>query len=219
MSEKKPLLRDVDSAGRAQKLQAAAWSLVGAFIVGLLGGMRYGVAGVVVGGAAGGLIIWLLVELLADRAGRAAGSIFMPSGSSTPGPHQYSQGDALAAQGKLPAAIREYEQSIAAHPTDPEPRIRLARLYRDRMQQPEEAAYYFKHALEMTDLPPATAGAIARELIELFTHRMKAPTRALPILAKLAEQQPNTAAGQWARAELIEIKRHATSVDPTTPET
>ena len=132
----------------------------------------------------------------------------MASGTSTPGPRQYSQGDALAVQGKLPAAIKEYEQNVADFPTDPEPRIRLARLYRDRLQQHEDAVHHFKQVLLLPKLPQTTHAAVARELVELLTVRMHSPNRALPILARLAAQQPDTATGKWAIAELMELKSH-----------
>jgi tetratricopeptide (TPR) repeat protein len=206
VSDKKPVLRDVDSAGRTQNLQAALWSIIGGIIVGGLAGIRFGLLGFVVGWLAGGFFIWLITVLIADRAAAAVGSVYMASGSSTPGPRQYSQGDALAAQGKLPAAVKEYEQNIADYPTDPEPRIRLARLYRDRLQQYEDAAHHFKQVLQLTKLPETTQGAVARELVELLTHRMHAPNRALPILARLAAQQPDSAAGKWAKSELAELK-------------
>ena len=197
-----------------QNLQAAIWSIIGGVIVGGLAGIRFGLLGFVVGWLAGGFFIWLITVFIADRAGAAVGSVYMASGSSTPGPRQYSQGDALAAQGKLPAAVREYEQNIAEFPTDPEPRIRLARLYRDRLQQHEDAAQYFKQVLQLPKLPETTHGAVARELVELLTHRMHAPTRALPILARLAAQHPNTAAGKWAKSELTELKSHMSAEDP-----
>jgi tetratricopeptide (TPR) repeat protein len=218
VSEKKPVLRDVDSVGRLQNLQAALWSLVGGVLGGAFGAWQFGLLGFIIGAIAGTLIIYFAAVGLADKAGSAAASIYMTSGSSTPGPQQYSQGDALVEQGKLQAAIREYEQNIAQFHKDPEPRIRLARLYRDRLQQYEEAAQYFKQVVDMPELPAATRGAIARELVELFTGRMKAPTRALSILARLAEQQPNTTAGQWARAELASLKRMQSDIhDPGSP--
>ena len=218
MSDKKPALRDVDSAGRTQSLQAALWSIIGGIIIGGLAGIRFGLLGFVVGWLAGGFFIWFLTISIADRAGAAIGSVYMASGSSTPGPRQYSQGDALAAQGKLPAAVKEYEQNIADYPTDPEPRIRLARLFRDRLQQYEDAAQHFKQVLQLPKLPETTHGAVARELIELLTHRMRAPNRALPILARLAAQQPDTATGKWAKSELAELKSQMSNENPLIPD-
>ena len=177
-----------------------------------------GLLGFIGGFFVGWFVVWLIAVGLADRAGAAISSVYMASGSSTPGPRQYSQGDALAVQGKLPAAIKEYEQNIADFPTDPEPRIRLARLYRDRLQQYEDAAHQFKQVLQLPDLPSATNGAIARELVELLTRRMNAPNRALPILARLSAQQPDSAAGKWANTELTELKSHMQNSDTVTPD-
>jgi tetratricopeptide (TPR) repeat protein len=207
VSEKKPVLRDVDSAGRAQKLHALGWSMIGGVVIAMLGYFWAGPLGFILGWPIGTLIVWAIAVGFAERAGAAASTIYMSSGSSTPMPKQYSQGDALAQQGKFPAAIREYEQNAADNPTDPEPCIRLARLHRDRLQQYDEAARWFRHVLQLPALPATAHGAIAREVVELYTHRMKQPAKALPILARLAEQQPDTPAGTWARTELRELKQ------------
>jgi endonuclease III len=192
----------------SRKLHAAVWSAIGAAVIGFLGYMVQGPIGLVIGLVGGFILIWFVVTGMADSAGRAAGSVIMPSGATTPGPREYSQGAALAAAGKLPAAIREYEQNSAHWPLDPEPRVRLARLYRDQMRQYENAAYWFIQVLQIPQLAPATQGAITRELAELYMQVMNEPTRALPILARLAAEQPSTPAGSWARTELAELKHH-----------
>jgi hypothetical protein len=45
-----------------------------------------------------------------------------------------------------------------------------------------------------------------KELVELFTHRMKASERALPELARMAEELAGTPEGEWAATQLREIK-------------
>ena len=89
----------------------------------------------------------------------------------------------------------------------------MARLYRDRLQQYEDAARQFKQVLQLPELPATTDGAVARELVELLTHRLHSPNRALPILARLAAQQPDTAAGKWAKSELAELKTQMPNED------
>ncbi|MGH7467102.1 MAG: tetratricopeptide repeat protein [Longimicrobiales bacterium] len=200
-------LKDVDTAGHAHSLRAALWALLAGSIFGMLGVTKFGVVGLVVGWLVGGSLIYIISKLLAARVANAAASIYMSSGSSTPAQREYSLGDALVAQGKLSAAVREFERCVAAYPSDPEPRLRLARLHRDRLQQPETAADWFKQVVRMPTIAAATEAMAARELIELYTHRLRDPTRALPELARLAQRQPQTAAGGWARTELAELKR------------
>ena len=45
-----------------------------------------------------------------------------------------------------------------------------------------------------------------RELIELYRGKMDAPTRAAPVLARMAEEYDGTPEGAWAAAELAEVK-------------
>ena len=42
--------------------------------------------------------------------------------------------------------------------------------------------------------------------VELFTHRMQTPERALPDLARMADELAGTPEGDWAASELKEIK-------------
>ena len=52
----------------------------------------------------------------------------------------------------------------------------------------------------------AQARMVTRELIELY-NRSGHPTKAAPELARLAEIHSDTPEGEWARAELIEVKK------------
>jgi hypothetical protein len=204
MSERR--LRDVDSAGRAQKIHAAVWALLGGTGFALLGGWKFGLTGFVLGWVIGFAVIFFLTILVADAFGRIGSRVYLP-GAGSPPHREYSLGDALAAQGRFDDAVREYESNAARYPEDPEPQLRLARLYRDRMAKPEQAADWFKHVLAVPTLDAGIERLAAAELVELFTHKLKQPQRALPILARLAEQRPSSATGVWARAELIEVKR------------
>jgi tetratricopeptide (TPR) repeat protein len=207
VSEKKKL-RDVDSAASAQKLQAAGWSAFGGVIGGLIGAVLWGVPGFFLGWLAAAGLLFLLVVGVVGRAANAAGSVYMTSGSSTPAKRQYSQGEALLAQGKIDAAVAEYQRCAREFATDPEPRIRLARLHRDKRSDYEAAAQWFKDALALQSLESGTEIMISRELVELFTHKLGEPRRALPMLAKLSEKHGNSQTGEWARTQIRMIKDH-----------
>jgi hypothetical protein len=204
-----------------QSLRAALWAILAGSIFGMLGVVRYGAIGLIVGWLMGGAIIYLVSRTLATRVANAAASLYMSSGASTPAWREYSLGDALAAQGKLSAAVQEFERCAAAYPTDPEPRLRLARLHRDRLHQPEVASHWFKQVLNMPGIAPATDIMAARELIELYTHRLRDPARALPELARLVQRHPTSPVAMWARNELAELKtalqaKPDSTIDPPT---
>src|SRR5687767_127420 len=204
MALKLPPLKDVDSADQAQRLHAAGWTAMGAVVPAMLGYLFLGITGFLVGYVIGFLFIYFVALRIASGAGSAAASIYMSDGASTPKTRAYAIGDALAMQGKYEEAADEFERNAVVYPDDPEPRMRAARLCRDRMQQYERAAGWFKQILAMPDLDVGYEIQSSRELAEMYSHRLKQPERALPILARLAERHPDTTAGKWARAEMSE---------------
>ena len=205
-SWKKPKLRDVDTGDRVQNLRALTWSGAGGVMGAFLLGVRGGLPGFILGFILGTALTYFGSTLLAKWLGSAGATVYMASGSSTPHKREYSLAESLAVRGQLEAAVQEYERCIAAWPEDFEPRLRLARLLRDRVQKPEDAAHWFRETLAVRDLEPQNEIAFMRELIELYTHRMRQPARALPVLAQLVARHPNSPAAAWARTEMTAIR-------------
>jgi tetratricopeptide (TPR) repeat protein len=192
-------------------MRALSWSLVGALGGGLVGyaGLLYGHwgRGTVVGLAAAGLAVTFLVPLLvAAVGGGAAGALYNPSGAGTPRKHGYSQAESLAARGLYDQAVAAFEVAIAADPGDPEGYLGVARMHRDRSRRLEESAAWFKRALDRTQPGSGTALLVARELAELYAVKLNARKRAAPVLARLAEERPDTPEGRWAADELRRVK-------------
>ena len=200
-------LKDVDSAASAQRFRAAGWAVLACPVFGFVGLIRYGFFGLVVGCVIGFALVYFGTVMLADRAGKTGAALYFGSGSSTPSKREYSLGAALVMQEKYSDAVAEYERNAAVYPDDPEPRLRLARLYRDRLNQPEQAAHWFKQALSLRTIDAGSEALAARELVELCNNKLKQPERAIPVLARITELQPTTATGTWARAQLEELKR------------
>jgi hypothetical protein len=204
------ILKDTDSAELAFKVRAAVLGIIVAVISGAAGALMGGggvfkissLVGVVIG-----IIAYFVALFIADRLGAAGASIFSPGGSSTPPPRQYSFADSLAARGLLTEAAEAYEGLSHEYPADPEPCVRHARLLRDRMSRPEEAADRFRRALAAKDLDPASEAALLRELSELYMYKLQTPNKALPYLAQLAAKHPTHPASKWARAEAVEIRQ------------
>ena len=56
------------------------------------------------------------------------------------------------------------------------------------------------------------------ELIEVYTHRLKQPAAAVPLLARLASRHPQTPAADWVKRELALVRAevHGDAADPST---
>ena len=200
-------LRDVDSADRAQRLHALGYAAIGGVIFFLLGFLLWGAVGGILGYITGTALIYYITNFVAGTMGSAASTLYMSSGSSTPRVREYSLGDALAMKGQFADAADEYERCATVYPEDPDPRLRLARLQRDRVLDYESAAGWFKQILAMKDLGAGLEIQVSRELAELYSHKLKQPERALPVLARLADKHAHSPAAAWARAEISEIKQ------------
>ena len=119
---------------------------------------------------------------------------------------EYSQAESLTARGLYDEAIAAFEAAIVEDPSDPTPYLMVARIYRDRLARFEDAARWFKRALDESTLPAGIATLARRELIELYVTKMGDPARAAPLLARTAEEQAGTTEGEWAARELVRVK-------------
>lgn len=153
---------------------------------------------------------WLFVSLgtvlVVSSAGSAVSTLYTPSGRSTPRKKEHSQAEALVAQGRYQEAVDAFEMAVSEDPSDPAPYLRIARIYRDHLSRPDDAARWFRRAGRGASLPGGISFLVRKELVELYTYRLGAPERALPELARMAEELAGTAEGEWAAAELGEIK-------------
>jgi hypothetical protein len=215
-------LRDRDSAERVFRLKVIGWSLFpaasGAVVIGIYGSVHHGSHNAIywaIGGFFAGFIIPTVVALaVSEFAGHAAGSIVFGSGSSTPARREYSLGESLAARGDFPGAVREFERCATTWPEDPEPRVRLARLYRDRLaggdaahDALEAAARWLRSAIAATGSDHGLEAQLVRELYELHVGRLDNGNAVLPDLARFADRRAGTPAAAWARDRMHELKR------------
>ena len=204
-------LRDVDAAGRAHLLRILSWSLM----IGMVGGFL-GIFGAAQGMWGAGTILlmafigwagsFFFPLILSSVSGRAAQTLYAPSGSSTPKQREYSLAESLVARGMYDEAIAAFEEVIAEDPSDPTPYLRIARIYRDRLTGLDQAAGWFKRALDESSLSAGTATLARRELVELYVSRMGEPGRAAALLARTAEERAGTTEGEWAAEELTRVK-------------
>lgn len=200
-------LRDVDPADQAM--------LVWSFIAGALGLIMGGLLGFLV--ADKGWPTWIallcpfagaagvvgLVRLVVGSGTTAAGTVYNPSGRTTPRRTEHSRAESLAARGQYEEAVAAFEVAVAEDPTDPRPYLRVARIYRDHLGRPEDAARWFRRASREAKTPSVIA---RKELVELYMHRMNAPEKAVPELARMAEELAGTPEGEWAATKLRHVK-------------
>lgn len=203
--------RDVDQAERMRLVYIALWSPAGA-VLGLLLGVRGSVSygwgpGMIVATTLVGWACAFFGPILILRMGGAAiTSIYMPKGSRVPHKKEYSQAESLVARGMYREAVAAFESAALENPSDPTPYLRVARVYRDQLQEYEHAGRWFRRARREASMADGQAGLVTRELVELYTHHMGEPRKALPELARLAEEKAGTDEGEWAARELQAIK-------------
>ena len=117
----------------------------------------------------------------------------------------YSRAEALRLRGDFEEAVRALEEEVGLHPADPEPCLRLARLLRDELGNPGDAAAWFRAAREAPGLGDGRVAAVSRELIEMLRDGGDL-AGALTELARMADGNAGTPAGDWAEAERAELK-------------
>ena len=203
--------RDVDAFERANLIRAAVWSLPGAAL-----GVLAAVAAVALGGwslpaaVLAGALVWLATFvtplIVAVAGGRAAGTLFNPTGRSTPRKREHSHAESLVARGLYREAIEAYEFAIAELPSDPEPYLRIARIERDHLGRYHEAVRWLRNLLSVPGLAPGLRALATREVVELYDNKLREPGRAAPLLARLAGERAGTPEGIWAAEELARVK-------------
>jgi len=202
MSPKSP--RDIDAARRARILTAASWSLAGG-VIGGLGGWFIGV-GALFGFVVGYVVTFLISAVIVESVGGVAEAIISPSGKSTPVIREYSYPESLAIRGRYEDAIDAYQVCCSDYPEDPEPYVRIGRIYRDNLSQYDEAIPWFKRARSEATVNRGVELLITQEIIEIYTMKLNTPARAIPELARLAERYAGDPAGDSAKQELNRLR-------------
>jgi hypothetical protein len=158
-------------------------------------------------------VVAAITHLLTERAGRIAGGIFHPSTPVTPPRRDYSKEESLIIRGQIDDAVDALRLASDEDPADPRPPFRIAQLLRDETAAYEEAFGWFERAALIPGLADAEQLHILRELVELCRSKLGNPTRAAPLLARVAELQRDTRVGHWALRELRGIKGEMRSDD------
>lgn len=199
-------LRDTDLGDQMQRLRILPYCFIGMGFGGAIGAKLAGIIGLIIGLPAGFFLMYAAIRAIVEGAGSAAASTYAPSGSSTPAIREYSLAQSLIMREQYPAAVAQLEDDARDNPDDPTPLVLLARLSRDRLNDPERALGAFRRVLRMKDLDAGVEHQLVRELVELAERRLHDPARAFPDLARFADRHRATPAGEWARTELLRLK-------------
>lgn len=195
------------------RARALTWALA----VGVLGGGGWGTALALVRGwnpvvtalvgfvVVGAGVYWIAVGMTLGAA-RTASTVYTPSGGSTPRRAEYSEAQALEARGDYGDAATAYEIAALESDGDAEPYLRLARLYRDRLRQPDDALAWFGRARTDADLTRGQELMVIQEIVDLYTKHLGTPRKAIPELVTVCQQFAGTPAARAATRELSEIR-------------
>jgi tetratricopeptide (TPR) repeat protein len=140
------------------------------------------------------------------RSAAVAQAIYNPSGDSTPYKREYSYAESLDQRGRYGDAAAAYELHCLEYPDDPEPYLRLARLYRDKLNQYEDALNWFRRARADARLTSGQQLLVIQEIVEIYLRKLRTPRKAIPELVLLCEKFPNTPAAEAAAGELAEMR-------------
>lgn len=175
----------------------------------LTGGAERGgggaVAALLIGFPLGGLLAGLLMGFLREGLGLLVdGSL--QGATRGRSPRDYSHARSLVIRGSYREAVELLGAEAAADPKDPEPLLLAARVLRDHLGQPQEAAGWLRRARVIQNLSPQQDITVTRELVELYEGPLASPEKALPELARVAATYPNSRASEWAQNTLTRLR-------------
>jgi len=188
-------------------VKAIAWLLVPMTVAGVL--LPSAIGQVLL---AASLFAWAVfaVYLVLDRvfiqsAGRLAGKVLLPSGSSTPAAKGLSHIEAMEARGELAKAAEAYQAEIAADPADVTSCERLALLAQRRLHDYETAVWAYREAERRAEAPARKFG-FGLLAAGVLRDQVKDLRRAVVELRRLVQQYPTAPRVAALRKEIEELK-------------
>ena len=152
------------------------------------------------------LVTVLIVKVFAGAASWLVGEGALGvTGGSISYKRGYSEAEALTMQGSYAEAVSAYEAAIVDAPEDPEPYLRIARIYKKELGKLDDAAFWFRKARRDAQMLPGQDLAASRELIELYL-TSDDPRRAIPELSRMVERFADTPELDWARGLLRDLR-------------
>lgn len=217
-------LKDLDAGDRVARLRALTWALtVGLGFGAIAGGgvaQLWGwnpLAGAFLGAVAGASGMYFVTLGIVEKSAAVMQTIYNPSGDSTPPKREYSRAESLAIRGRYREAADAYELHCAEDPSDPEPYFRLAWLYRDRLGELQTAVSWLKRVRVDAKIDSGKDLLATQEIIEIYTHKLRDPRKAIPELARITQKYPGTPAADAAAREIKDVRALLFPPDGPTP--
>ena len=151
---------------------------------------------------AGGIFF---VVVLLPRFGDAVGTVMYSSGEIS----QQTEGMKAAAKmasGDYEGAITEYEKMKAEQPTDPYPVSEIAKIYADKLHDPDRAVAYLHENLGNQEWTEDNAAFLMFRLVDVH-HHAKAYDDAKAVLEQVVEHFPSTRHSANASHKITEIEQ------------
>lgn len=136
----------------------------------------------------------------------AGGFLFNPSVEVEKDPHASAM--ALMAKGDFVEAIEEYRRIFDADTSDTLALTEMARIYCDKLGDPESGATVLETALAH-EWAPEQSALLCNRLADIYLNYFKDADRARAVLQQIAETMPNTKHAANAVHRLHEIDRLA----------
>ena len=166
-----------------------------------------------IGSLGAGVAVYCITRASGAGIGKPFQQIYYPSGRTNPEKRDYSYAQSLAARGAYHEAIRAYDNAVLEFDEDPEPYIRIGRLYRDGLGDFDAAVRWLKRARSDAIIDPGRELVVTQELIELYRDKLGTPSQAIPELARIVERFGEHPVAAAARNELKALRRHLWSSD------
>ena len=204
-SDSESTRKDVDAFARARVIKIVAWSLPPAVFMGLALSQLWGLLGALLGGLGILTGVTAFAWFTTEGAGTLSHTMLAP-GTGLARPPVNSRAEALEARGDFRAAVDAWEVTALEHPEHPDPAVRVGRIHRDHLGDPESALVWFRRAIDRAGLQ-ADVRVIMRELVGVARSVEPTGSAAAPLLARYRDAKgEETAEGAWASRELAAIK-------------
>lgn len=211
--EYRPTLFDRFGAEAADYYNAMRGAIIAGALAAFAGAMYadgrgwHPLAGILVGGLAGGGVSWLAIIGVSRLAGRSFSAFIQPQGTYE---QTFSYEESLLARGHYAEAIAAFERHAAAGTGGATVVIRAADLH-TRHGSPERAAELFREAQRRPGLPAESHMYVTNRLIDLYTGPLHNPAAAVSELRRLIAVHPSSEAAKHARTALVNLKRQLRS--------
>lgn len=145
-------------------------------------------------------------RLVFEGSGRAAQSIYMPSGAGSAYTTQYSHIDTLEARGNYRGAVDAWEAAAIAEPQNPWPLIRAGEIYMRTLSEPATALERFKVAREVATITLDHRLYVTQKIVDLYLGPINDPGRALFELRRMVDTYPQRRESHFAREAISRLK-------------